>query len=70
MKLIKNLAVFGTGVVTGAIGMCMVFGFGLYEGDKVYEDDDICVRSISKNTDGYQMAMIYDKNVYEGNIDW
>lgn len=68
MKLIKNLAVFGTGVIAGTLGVCVVLGMGLVIEDKIYEDDDVYVKGISPNTDGSQMAMIYDKKSYNGNI--
>ena len=67
MKLIKNLAVFGTGVIIGSFGVFLVQAIGLVEGDKIYEDDEVYVKSITDAQKGYQMAMIYDKKSYEGN---
>ena len=67
MKLIKNLAVFGAGFGIGVIGVCTILGVGLLDGDKLYEDDEVYVKSIHGYTKyGYRMAMVYDKNTYEG----
>ena len=70
MKLIKNLAIFGIGVAAGTLGTCVIYGLGLMDGDKIYEDDDMYIRSISPKTNGTQMAMVYDKNEFEGSVKY
>lgn len=66
-KVIKNVAVFGTGFVLGGLGIIAVYAVGLMQGDKIYEDDDAFIKSISPETDsGFQMLGRFNKHKYDG----
>lgn len=66
-KVIKNVAVFGTGFVLGGLGIITVYALGLTQGDKIYEDGDVFIKSISPETDsGFQMLGRFNKHKYDG----
>lgn len=67
IKLIKNVVVFGVGVISGvlAIGTLMAYVDDNYN-DIVYEDDKIKVNAISYVAhvlqDDFQIAFVHHKN--------
>ena len=70
MKLIKNLALFGTGIGIGGFAVCAILAYGIHKGDPIYEDDDTYVLSTRPIKDGTRLAMVFNKNTYEGYPDW
>jgi hypothetical protein len=66
-NFIKNVAVFGAGYALGGLGVITVYALGLMQGDKIYEDDDVFIKSISPETDsGFQMLGRFNKHKYDG----
>ena len=64
MKVVKNLLVFGVGVVTGALtlGTMIAYVDDTYK-DIIYENDEIEVNAItSKLIDNSKWAVVHYKN--------